>query len=226
MEALHACVVGSCHCCGETLAAWLQTLPDVGSVRQVAAGLDPPKLPEVSGSDMYVVGSACRDSDGVVDLCRRIRAVDESAPIIVCGSGGQPLLTEMLRVGVMGFILKCSGSGLAGVVRAVARGERCFDLGALVDDAVRVANKPSADPTLTPRQTQVLEGVIRGLSNKEIANHLGIAYDTVKCHVRVLLDRYGVRSRHQIRSIVERDRRCGEFPQEGPDQPKSKPGLQ
>lgn len=60
----------------------------------------------------------------------------------------------------------------------------------------RRPERPSAHETrLTPRQTQVLERVIRGHENKQIASDLGVSEQAVKEHVSVLLQRFGVPNR-------------------------------
>ena len=48
---------------------------------------------------------------------------------------------------------------------------------------------------LTKRQKEVLEGIVRGHSNKEIANDIGISYETVKVHVSGILRRLNVKNR-------------------------------
>jgi len=50
---------------------------------------------------------------------------------------------------------------------------------------------------LSPREREVLSLMVRGESNKEIANELGITEATVKCHVSVILQRLGVNDRTQ-----------------------------
>jgi DNA-binding NarL/FixJ family response regulator len=50
---------------------------------------------------------------------------------------------------------------------------------------------------LTPRESEVLDGITRGLSNREIAEDLHIAEKTVRIHVSSLLDKMGARDRTQ-----------------------------
>jgi len=51
---------------------------------------------------------------------------------------------------------------------------------------------------LTPRQTDVLSGIVRGLSNKEIARDLDIAEGTVKIHLAALFSHFGARNRTEL----------------------------
>ncbi|MBZ5531241.1 MAG: response regulator transcription factor [Acidobacteriia bacterium] len=57
---------------------------------------------------------------------------------------------------------------------------------------------------LTERESEILQLVNDGLSNKEIASHLGIAASTVKHHVHRLLEKLKVRSRHEAASMSRR----------------------
>ncbi len=51
---------------------------------------------------------------------------------------------------------------------------------------------------LTPKQSEVLLWIQRGLSNKQIAKRMGIAESTVKLHVGAVLEKHGVRNRTQL----------------------------
>lgn len=59
-------------------------------------------------------------------------------------------------------------------------------------------NPDTALPTLTERQKGILEAVMGGLSNKQIARRLGISEYTVKEHVTAILAAYGVRNRLEL----------------------------
>jgi DNA-binding NarL/FixJ family response regulator len=54
-----------------------------------------------------------------------------------------------------------------------------------------------AAPELSPREREVLELIVNGRSNKEIGADLGVAENTVKNHVKVVLEKLGVQDRVQ-----------------------------
>jgi DNA-binding NarL/FixJ family response regulator len=115
-------------------------------------------------------------------------------------------VVEALRAGASGFLLKdVTPADFANALRIVAAGE------ALLAPAVtrrlleRFADRlPPADTTraaafreLTEREVEVLRLIARGLSNREIADHLGLAEPTIKTHVSHVLDKLDVRDRAQ-----------------------------
>ncbi|MEU9624501.1 response regulator transcription factor [Streptomyces sp. NPDC048155] len=112
-------------------------------------------------------------------------------------------LFAALRAGAAGFLLKdAEPERVIDAVRVVEAGA------ALLDPAVtrrlidRFAQAPDPFDTtrlgrLTPRETEVLRQVARGLSNAEIAAALDISAPTVKDHVSVILGKLGVRDRVQ-----------------------------
>lgn len=63
---------------------------------------------------------------------------------------------------------------------------------------------PSYAERLTPTQMRVLQGVHRGLANKQIAFHLGIAEATVKAHMTALMRKLNVRNRTQVAILAEK----------------------
>lgn len=101
----------------------------------------------------------------------------------------------LVRGGVRGAIARESSSEqVAAASIAVAAGLHVFDRTTL--SAWSAPSSPAGDaPTLTPRERRVLELVASGLSNRAIADELGVSEHTVKFHVRSLLDKLGAETR-------------------------------
>ncbi|GAA2999058.1 response regulator [Kitasatospora sp. NPDC058063] len=113
---------------------------------------------------------------------------------------------EALRAGASGFLLKdAPPADLIAAVRVVAAGEALLAPSVtrrLIEDFARTRPAKRHDPKvrlngLTPRETEVLELIARGLSNQEIAAKLVLAEQTVKTHIGRILAKLGLRDRAQ-----------------------------
>ncbi|MEU5980180.1 response regulator transcription factor [Streptomyces sp. NPDC047315] len=113
---------------------------------------------------------------------------------------------EALRAGASGFLLKdAPPADLISAVRVVAAGEALLAPSVtrrLIADFAAQRPAPRKDPSLrlkglTPRETEVLELIARGLSNQEIARDLVVAEQTVKTHIGRVLAKLDLRDRAQ-----------------------------
>ncbi|MGW4028163.1 response regulator [Streptomyces sp. NPDC004838] len=113
---------------------------------------------------------------------------------------------EALRAGASGFLLKdAPPSDLIAAVRVVAAGEALLAPSVtrrLIAEFAAQRPAPRKDPSLrlaglTPRETEVLELIARGLSNQEIAERLVVAEQTVKTHIGRVLAKLELRDRAQ-----------------------------
>jgi DNA-binding NarL/FixJ family response regulator len=112
---------------------------------------------------------------------------------------------EALRAGASGFLLKdAPAASLIAAVRVVAGGEALLAPSVtkrLIADFARQHRpdrpRPEVLGALTPRETEVLVLVARGLSNAEITETLVLAEQTVKTHVGRMLGKLGLRDRVQ-----------------------------
>jgi DNA-binding NarL/FixJ family response regulator len=97
---------------------------------------------------------------------------------------------------------------LTQAIRKVMAGETWLDESA-IQALVRASRHPrgAEQPrTFTERETQVLHGVLEGLSNKEIGARLGISESSVKAALQQLFQKTGVRTRSQIVRIALEER--------------------
>ena len=107
-----------------------------------------------------------------------------------------------LRAGASGFLLKdATPDALINAVRTVAAGQSLLAPSAVTTLVERWL--PTETPRgnvagLTPRQTQILRLVARGLSNEQIEQELHISHATCKTHISALLSRLQARDRAQL----------------------------
>lgn len=105
-----------------------------------------------------------------------------------------------LERGVLGYLLTgCRIDEIIEAVLAVDSGRRFLSSAA----AERVADRFSYE-ALTGREVEVLTYVVVGWSNKMVASRLGVTEGTVKCHVKAILGKLGVRSRTEAANVAMR----------------------
>ena len=125
------------------------------------------------------------------------------------------LVLGAIRAGAAGFLLKTvDAPALAAAVRAVAAGEGALDPRvtrralAAVAQSVPASTAPTPDrgaqPELTVREQEILDGILQGWSNAQLAERLHISVATVKTHVSNVLAKLGARSRSHAAALVRR----------------------
>ena len=146
-------------------------------------------------------------------LLRRIQAVSSLPLMIIGAEANETELVELIEAGCCGCVPR--DAALQDLLEAIqnvccGRAECSPYLAALVSSRIReLARDLTGDaetPSLTPREAEVLRLAARGLSNKEIAQQLGIWLQTVKTHLHNIYARLGVRTR---RTAVAKALRLG-----------------
>jgi DNA-binding NarL/FixJ family response regulator len=149
-----------------------------------------------------------------------LRAVREVRPTtlvaIVSGSKRRRDILQAMEAGGHGYIPK--GSGVAELGQALEMILRGFIyvpalLAEITDEAPvspsQAPTEPSSSNSFTPRQAEVLELIVQGKSNKEIARVLNLGEGTVKIHVAALFRNLGVTSRSAAAAIGARALQVG-----------------
>ena len=155
-------------------------------------------LPDVVLMDVRMPGM------GGIEACRRIReAVPGARILMLTMSDDESDLFEAIKAGASGYLLKdLPGEEVAAAVRRVYDGQAIIPPGmaaTLLAEFTRLSQDPEpvtgTAPLLTDREVEVLRLVARGLANREIAERLGISENTVKNHVRNILEKLHLHSR-------------------------------
>lgn len=123
-----------------------------------------------------------------------------SVPTLALFSGGEEEVIRLLQRGYRGYLGPNDPlSRLKLALEALRRGE----IWASRELLTRTLGTLAA-PQLTEREQEVLQLLAGGLSNRTIAERLGISERTVKAHVSNLFDKHGVRNRTELVSQVQR----------------------
>lgn len=175
------------------LRSLLEMQPDLTVVAEAASGAAALKEFARHQPDVTLMDLRMPEMDGA-ETTTAIRALSPEARILVLTTfDTDEDIFRALQAGACGYLLKNTDSEpLLKTIRAVHAGT--YQLPAAV--AARLAQRQAA-PELSPRERQVLELIVKGRSNKEIGSALGVAENTVKNHVKVILDKLGVQDRTQ-----------------------------
>lgn len=142
--------------------------------------------PDVTVMDLQLPGM------GGLQAIRAIKQTDPDAKIVVLTmyDSGENVLNAV-RAGAGGFVLKDSvPEDLIRVIREVSAGRTAFP-----GDLDARGTTRSEYPALTAREKDVLELLVKGMRNKEIAAWLGISEDTARVHLRSIFLKLDVHDR-------------------------------
>ena len=161
---------------------------------------------------MALVDIGLPDGSGI-DLIEQLRQEDPSLSILVISAWGtEDIILSALRAGATGYVLKERDDlEISFSIRSVLRGGAPIDpfiarriLALLPAGTVKTASpQKTGDQNtnnegavhLSPRETEILQLVAEGLTNREIAQYLSISRYTAECHIKHIYKKLAVSSR-------------------------------
>ena len=142
---------------------------------------------------------------GLNGLKRAMEASGGSPVALMSGIAARSVAEEALSFGAAGFVPKTlAAKTLVNAVRFMAMGEKYAPIDFMTADDPTVAPNPLAQK-LSRRELQVLEGLSKGKSNKEIARDLDLQEPTIKLHVKTLYRKIGAANRTQAALIAKEE---------------------
>ena len=150
---------------------------------------------------------------GGIEATRQIAADERIAIVMLTASEAIDDLFAAIKAGARGYLLKnLDAAELRSMLDAVARGDAAITPAIAARILAELARpEPVRGPdTLTDRELDVLRLVVAGQRNKEIAATLGISENTVKFHLRNILDKLHAQSRAEAVARAVREGLLGD----------------
>jgi two-component system response regulator NreC len=178
------------------LRALLSCYDDVEVVGEAQDGAEALKRVEELHPDVVLMDIAMPGMNGI-EATRRIRdQYPETRVLVLTQHGEGQYVLALMDAGASGYVLKRAlGSDLIVALRAVANGETF--LHPLVSAAV-LNRLQTPDQSLTPRETEILEHIVRGETNPQVARALSLSVKTVDWHRNNLMNKLDVHNAAEL----------------------------
>ncbi|KLT73659.1 XRE family transcriptional regulator [Neisseria arctica] len=185
------------------IKALLSRQNDFEIVGEAADGLAGVKLVEQVCPDIVLLDLDMPVMNGREALAQILSAKPEQTVVMLTVSEDSDDLTECMRIGARGFLLKnINADFLLESIRKAVDGDNVFSpemTARLVQSLISPTTPPKNQElaSLTPREMEILGHLAAGHSNKVIARHLDLAESTIKVHVQNILRKLELTSRVQ-----------------------------
>ncbi|AWM79878.1 DNA-binding response regulator [Gammaproteobacteria bacterium ESL0073] len=182
----------------------LETQDDFEIIGEASDGLEGIKLAESIHPDVVLLDLDMPTMGGREALPQLLSTQPELAVLILTVSENTNDLTECMRIGARGYLLKNINTDfLLNSIRKAVDGDSVLspEMTTKLVNQLRAPTVPENHDalyeTLTPREKETLTWLTKGVSNKEIARALDLTESTVKVHVQNLLRKLNLHSRVQ-----------------------------
>jgi len=170
-----------------------ETLTVVGEASDGAEGV---KLATQLRPDVIVMDCQMPVMNGLEATRKIVKANTGAAILMLSMHAEDTLVKQALEAGARGYVLKeALNLDLAGAIKSVAAGQTVLDPKVAKPQAL----KGERESGLTQRELEVLQHIVAGKSNKEIASELELSANTVAVHRANIMERLGI---HKTAELV------------------------
>ena len=182
------------------IASLLGTRKDISVVGDAFDGEDAVSKVLALRPDVVIMDLMMPRLDGISATTEIISKAPGTKILLLTTFSSSENIAKALKAGALGAAMKSSSNDdLIAAVLAVAQGGRY-----LTSEVEQLLAEDPPLPDLSQRQLQILESIARGLTNKEISTQLDISLESVKSHIKIILEKLGAASRTEAASIAQR----------------------
>ncbi len=185
----------------DTIAAFVEAASDIAvdTVTNLSEALE--AIHTNGAYDVVLLDYAMPGMDGLKGLETAISANGSDSVAILSGTAKRQVAQDAMEAGAIGFLPKTMGAkSLVNAIRFMSSGEVYVPASFMQKDESSEVH-PLAEK-LTSREIEVLSGLCKGQSNKEIARTLDLQEVTIKLHVKTLCRKLDARNRTQAAIIA------------------------
>jgi len=170
-----------------------ETLEVVG---EASNGVEAVRLAEKLLPQVIVMDCALPEMTGLEATRKILQSHPETAILMLSMHSEDTLVRQALDAGARGYVLKNAiDLDLAGAIKSVAAGKSVIDPQVQRTETL----KGERDAALTERELEVLQYIVAGKSNKEIASELDLSVNTISVHRANIMERLGI---HKTAELV------------------------
>jgi len=178
----------------------LSLFKDIELAGELSDGERAAELMKSSGADVALLDIRMPGKDGIAALGEMLAADPSAKVVMLTTSSMEEDVYAALNAGAKGYVLKDRNpENIVKAVRTVAEG------GTFIPDDIKAIYKArSEEPELTPTEREAVGLLVQGLSNKAIAEKVGISEDGVKVRLKHAYEKLGVNDRAGAISVAIR----------------------
>jgi len=174
----------------------LEDEADITVVGEAGDGAEAIRLAKQLKPTVVVMDCALPGTSGLAATRKILETHPDQAILMLSMHSEETLVRQALEAGARGYVLKNAVDlELPAAIRRVAAGKTVLD----PQVAKRSALKGERNGGLTPRELEILQLIVDGKSNKEIADQLGLSVNTVAVHRANIMDALGI---HKAAELV------------------------
>lgn len=183
------------------VAGYIEQEPDLKLIAQLANAAELRAWLEAGNrADAALLDRSLPDADGL-DLVSELRDLGIKVIMLTIADSDEEI-SEAISSGVDGYVVKSSEPDrVLAAIRSVCEGQSSFPL-AIMQKMARGELNANALAALTPREMDIVNYVKEGLSNKVIAYKLTLSENTVRNHLRNIMEKLGLKNRVQVATLA------------------------
>ncbi len=183
----------------EGIRGLLETDGEIEVVGEASTGAEALTRVPLAKPDVAILDVRLEDGNGI-EVCRDLRsAMPDLVCLMLTSFSDDEALYASVMAGAAGYVLKqIKAPDLIDDVKKVATGASLMDPRVVARVVERIANPPQTDPTassLSPQEARIFDLIAEGKTNKQIADEMFLAQNTVKNYITSLLRKLKMTSR-------------------------------